>query len=215
MVSPVIRCILLAGLAVLGAALKTPRASDVQPSAGDNCPGALVVAEADLPLGDRSVQIVTSFCPKPDSASELSATNDRLCIFFGLCQASGSKSGGPCDHLRNVSGHTCTNYCNTLAGDLPPIAEDCQAIEDAISIFVNAGVSGFVVKPSHIMTLTFGTCKFFFRNMDCMDLEYTWNDLSAAASGAAAACFPPVMPINSEGLCRPRDGTWWVGAAHS
>jgi hypothetical protein len=27
------------------------------------------------------------------------------------------------------------------------------------------------------MTLTYGTCRFFFRNIDVVDLRYTWHDL--------------------------------------
>ena len=72
---------------------------------------------------------------------------------------------------------------------------------------------------------------FFFQNNGITDLEYCWADLvrrlpsgdltcrslmrhvfqGSTASAAGSACFPPVMPVKSEGLCTAADGTWAVG----
>ncbi|KAH9848219.1 hypothetical protein C2E23DRAFT_844907 [Lenzites betulinus] len=76
-------------------------------------------------------------------------------------------------------------------------------------------VPTFDVEAGHVQTITSGTCRFFFQNNGPLPLEYCWLSLAQTASQAGNACFPPVQPMSSEGLCVSSDSSWEVGAAHS
>ncbi|KAL0952435.1 hypothetical protein HGRIS_006707 [Hohenbuehelia grisea] len=115
----------------------------------------------------------------------------------------------------NVCGVACTNTCNSDAGTLPPTTEDCGMIKNAITIFQQHSPPSFVVSPSGNKTLSFKTCQFSFVNTGTSDLEYCYTDLSATAGRAGSACFPPVMPLHSEGLCTAADRSFNVIAAHT
>ncbi|KAI0259509.1 hypothetical protein BC834DRAFT_833413, partial [Gloeopeniophorella convolvens] len=84
--------------------------------------------------------------------------------------------------------------CEDL-GDLPPISEDCQTLDNAVTILSGSINPTFVVQSLHQQVLTFGTCRYFFTNLASSPLEYCWSSLSTQASAAGAACFPPVNPF--------------------
>ncbi|KAI0050155.1 hypothetical protein FA95DRAFT_1570813 [Auriscalpium vulgare] len=110
----------------------------------------------------------------------------------------------------------CNTFCSDGVGQLPPISEDCEVIQGAITTFVGTTAPSFTVAPKSIQQLTFGTCRFFFANFaNPKTLSYTWVDFNATASKAGLSCFPPVQPVNSLGLCESVDSTWQVGASHS
>ncbi|KAI0695662.1 hypothetical protein C8T65DRAFT_664848, partial [Cerioporus squamosus] len=107
---------------------------------------------------------------------------------------------------------TCTDVC-TSSGSLPPTSEDCEMVFDAISIFNATGsISTFTVGANRAQTLTFHTCRVFLQNFSpSVPLTFAWTDFAAVATGAGKACFPPVQPVMSEGLCVAPDGVWRVG----
>ncbi|KAF8515649.1 hypothetical protein JB92DRAFT_2913826 [Gautieria morchelliformis] len=157
-----------------------------------HCDGAKLIHDTPIEVNGKTVSFTGFSCtPKTVASRDLSKRSINVC------------------------GEICSNSCNTNAGNLPPIIDDCAQIKDAITIFAGQTSPTFTVAPYGLETLTFGTCSFFFQSNDSDYLEYCWSDLSTQASSAASACFPPVMPINSEGLCTPSDNTWEVGAAHS
>lgn len=93
-----------------------------------------------------------------------------------------------------------------------------------------------IVQPGHIQQLTFGTCRFFFENFNTVPLEFCWQDLVSFpshsrpqvlmnvtdvfgidaqgnnGSAAAAACFPPVQPVNSLAECVAPSLSWEIGS---
>ncbi|KAK0200464.1 hypothetical protein DFS33DRAFT_1387668 [Desarmillaria ectypa] len=109
----------------------------------------------------------------------------------------------------------CTTSCNHVAGVLPPIGEDCTTIVDAINIFSANAPNNFTVKAEHTLTLTYESCNYFFANSGTRNLEYCWSDFVYSSVLAGKACFPPVQPFSSEGLCTGLDGTWAAGALRS
>ncbi|KAK0444996.1 uncharacterized protein EV420DRAFT_1648514 [Desarmillaria tabescens] len=109
----------------------------------------------------------------------------------------------------------CTTSCNHVAGVLSPIGEDCATIVDAINIFSTNAPNNFTVKADHTLTLTYESCNYFFANSGTGDVEYCWSDFAYSSVLAGKACFPPVQPFSSEGLCTGLDGTWAAGASHS
>ncbi|CCL98455.1 uncharacterized protein FIBRA_00453 [Fibroporia radiculosa] len=115
----------------------------------------------------------------------------------------------------NVCDGLCTDTCNNLSGDLPPAADDCATIVDAITILNGSIAPTFVVDSQSIQQLSYGTCRYFFENLSDGPLEYCWLALGDMASAAGSACFPPTQPVYSEGICETSTGTWLVGAAHS
>ncbi|KAL1942358.1 hypothetical protein VTO73DRAFT_6422 [Trametes versicolor] len=121
----------------------------------------------------------------------------------------------PSSTFTNVCGAICTTVCGQ-SGRLEPITEDCEQLVNAITILNGQIAPTFDVEPDHAQTITFGTCRFFFQNVGPTPLEYCWLSLAQVASAAGNACFPPVQPMSSEGLCiDSADAEWQVGAAHS
>ncbi|KIP01533.1 hypothetical protein PHLGIDRAFT_17135 [Phlebiopsis gigantea 11061_1 CR5-6] len=112
----------------------------------------------------------------------------------------------PSDGPRPLGTDTCGHI-----GDLPPISEDCQTIVDSITIMNGSISSTFNVAPNTIEQLTFGTCRFWFQNNSNATLTECWTALAQAASVAESACFPPVQPVQSVGLCTPADASWQIG----
>ncbi|KAI0031084.1 hypothetical protein K488DRAFT_87144 [Vararia minispora EC-137] len=114
---------------------------------------------------------------------------------------------------KNVCGSICNTVCSNAAGNLPPISDDCQMIKNAVQIFQNNNDATFTVAPAATEELVFGTCSFFFTNLSNSTQVACWQDLANSASVSGAACFPPTMPLHSEGDCRALDGTWVLGYA--
>ncbi|KAH9939703.1 uncharacterized protein BXZ73DRAFT_99338 [Epithele typhae] len=153
------------------------------------CPNARPVKASAVAVGDRTVELTTFACDAAGSSLTARTTND-------------------------VCGVNCTNVC-AVVGDLPPDQSDCSVIFDAITILNGSVAPEFSVDAGHMQTLSFGTCRIFFQNFSPQPLEYCWLSFGQVASAAGSACFPPVQPVNSEGLCIASDGTWRVGIAHS
>ncbi|KAI0363701.1 hypothetical protein BV20DRAFT_93067 [Pilatotrama ljubarskyi] len=123
-------------------------------------------------------------------------------------------AASPSSTFTNVCNEICTTVCGD-SGRLPPDSEDCATLVDSITILNGQIPPTFDVEPNHVQTITFGTCRFFFENVGPIPLEYCWLSLAQVASASGNACFPPVQPVMSEGLCIPSDALWEVGAAHS
>lgn len=70
-----------------------------------------------------------------------------------------------------------TISCNQETGILPPISDDCQTIQNAVTILEGTMSPTFLVQPNHLTTLTFGTCSYFFENMGYSELTACWSDL--------------------------------------
>ncbi|KAI0819692.1 hypothetical protein BC628DRAFT_966382 [Trametes gibbosa] len=123
-------------------------------------------------------------------------------------------AASPSSTFTNVCNEICTDVC-AQSGRLPPISDDCDALMNAITVLNGQILPTFDVEPNHVQTITSGTCRFFFQNNGPEPLEYCWLSLAQTASQAGNACFPPVQPMSSEGLCVSGDSSWEVGAAHS
>ncbi|KAI0665477.1 hypothetical protein C8Q78DRAFT_1083925 [Trametes maxima] len=145
--------------------------------------------------------------------STATATTTETHVETATVTVTGS-AASPSATFTNVCGEICTNVCG-LSGSLPPTSEDCQALVNSIVILQSDLPPTFDVLPGHVQTIEFGTCRFFFENVGPIPLEYCWRDLGQTASAAGNACFPPVQPVMSEGLCIPSSALWEVGAAHS
>ncbi|TFK95700.1 hypothetical protein BDV98DRAFT_371768 [Pterulicium gracile] len=124
-----------------------------------------------------------------------------------------SVPAGPVD----VTYESCLTRCSGTAGNLPPTAEDCKAIQDAIALFVPEGLDSFYVEPQHIQALTFGTCTYYFFNQSQAKLMiYSFTSMNITATAAGKTCFPPVHPFFGEGLCSGVDNAdWMTGVGHS
>lgn len=161
-----------------------------------SCSSTKLVDSSVVTVGGNSVVLSTLACDSSARVVEAAAQD--------------TNTTDPVD----VCGLICNTFCGSL-GDLPPTTEDCQTIKDAIQIFAGNAAPTFVVQPSHIQQLTFGTCRFFFENLGSEPEEYCWQDLANTGSAAAAACFPPTNPVNSLASCKAPDGTWELGVSHS
>ncbi|KIJ32169.1 hypothetical protein M422DRAFT_35968 [Sphaerobolus stellatus SS14] len=116
----------------------------------------------------------------------------------------------------NICGLSCTTSCSNVTGILPPISDDCSAISAALQIFAGDLTSStVVVQPSHLTSLSSGTCEFFLQNTGKAPVQECWTDFSTHGTVAGAACFPPNQPFFPEGLCTGAAGTWAVGSTHS
>ncbi|KAJ8456897.1 hypothetical protein ONZ51_g11848 [Trametes cubensis] len=123
-------------------------------------------------------------------------------------------TAAPTSTAVNVCNEICTTVCGQ-SGRLPPDSDDCAALVNSITILNGQIPPTFDVEPNHVQTISFGTCRFFFENVGPETLEYCWLAFTQTASAAESACFPPVQPVMSEGLCIPSDALWEVGVAHS
>ncbi|RPD58283.1 hypothetical protein L226DRAFT_536757 [Lentinus tigrinus ALCF2SS1-7] len=175
-------------IAAGGVAVFTPRDDTTVP-----CAGAKALSTSSVAVGSDTVELTTFSCdavPSAHKASPVAAASDAC------------------------ADTTCTNVC-AESGSLPPTSEDCDKIFDAISIF-NSSISTFTVNPNRATTLSFGTCRAFLQNFSpSAPLTFCWTDFAAVAAAAGKACFPPVQPVMSEGLCEAPEGVWRVGIAHS
>ncbi|OCH89943.1 hypothetical protein OBBRIDRAFT_835400 [Obba rivulosa] len=166
-----------------------------------SCPSSSVVSTTTVTVGANSVEISTLSCG-------VAVTEDAAPIIFDSpFPVSAPAPADVCNEL-------CTDLCSSV-GPLPPVSEDCAVIVDAITILNGSVSPTFTVDPNTMQQLTFGTCRFFFENVSPNTLEYCWSALSNVASAAETACFPPVQPVFSQGLCVPTDGRWEVGVGHS
>ncbi|KAM5530450.1 hypothetical protein V8D89_015890 [Ganoderma adspersum] len=162
------------------------------------CAGATTVSTSSIEVGGKTIEVAKLACG-PSVNKRQAATSTALAV----------PAPTP-----DVCGELCQNVCADN-GPLPPTTEDCQTIVDAITILNGSTPSTFLVEANHAQTLTFGTCRFFFENLSLNSVEYCWLSFAQVASAAGSACFPPVQPVNSEGLCLSPDALWQVGAAHS
>lgn len=153
---------------------------------------------------------------KTETATETSATTvlQSVTDTATVTVTATVSAASPTSTFTNVCNEICTTVCGQ-SGRLPPISEDCQTLVDSITILNGQIAPTFDVLPNHAQTITFGTCRFFFQNVGTTPLEYCWLSLAQTASAAGNACFPPVQPMSSEGLCIADDAIWQVGAAHS
>lgn len=62
-------------------------------------------------------------------------------------------------------------------GQLPPVTDDCQTIQNSIQILNAQLATTFSVESGHQETLSFGTCTIFFENLGRFELDYCWSDL--------------------------------------
>ncbi|KAF8515484.1 hypothetical protein BU17DRAFT_51599, partial [Hysterangium stoloniferum] len=139
---------------------------------------------------------------------------------YGLAQTT-HRCQGALQPRENLPNGTCaTNVCCTKCeffvssnGLLPPLTEDCLAIERSISILANSTRLTFYVPPFHMFALSYRTCAYYVKNLDTSVLEYCYSDLSTHGRDSADACFPPHQPFFSEGLCTGKDGKWAVVCA--
>jgi hypothetical protein len=223
--------LLTVGLAAAGMLVAASGDDSVPPSVAaaieqTNCTGAMIENTASITIGDNVVDFHSVSCASPDETEGTSDVSRRsllfgltsfwykspFCFFCGNCQP---KPPPPPPKPTNVCNASCKITCNNHAGILPPIREDCAMIEEAITVMAGNIASTFVVDPNHIETLTFGTCSYFFSNLNSKkQLEYCWTSLSSTANAAGAGCFPPHQPFYPEGVCTA-SGSWLVGAAHS
>ncbi|KAI0031085.1 hypothetical protein K488DRAFT_87145 [Vararia minispora EC-137] len=115
-------------------------------------------------------------------------------------------------NAESVCGAPCVFNCFHNVGDLPPTSQDCAVINNAVEIFSGKSSATFTVSPNHVQTLTFGTCAYFFQNLDSVPLTYCWSDLATNANASAATCFPPSSPPSSDATCGDAvAGQWVVG----
>ncbi|KAI0665478.1 hypothetical protein C8Q78DRAFT_559361 [Trametes maxima] len=142
-----------------------------------------------------------------------SVTDTATITAVATVTVSGSVAA-PTSTATNVCGEICTTVC-AQSGRIPPSNDDCATLVDSITVLESQLPPTFDVAPNHMQTITFGTCRFFFENVGSTTLEYCWLDLAQVASASGNACFPPVQPTMSEGLCIPREAIWEVGVAHS
>ncbi|KAF8586621.1 hypothetical protein K439DRAFT_936946 [Ramaria rubella] len=191
------------------AALATVGFADIFP--GEGCLDALLVREQELLFGDQSITYRSHSCGPSYIPGFGIFDFPPLCYIFDTC----IQQPPPPPPPKNVCGVSCETSCNNTVGTLPPVTDDCQSITDSLQVFQEQLNPTFVVAPGHVETLTFGTCNLFFQNLGLTELIYCWSDLSTQAQADEAACFPPVHPPFSEGLCTSSDGTWAVGASHS
>jgi len=77
-----------------------------------------------------------------------------------------------------------TTSCNKVTGILPPIQDDCDTIEDAISILSGELTSStFTVDPNHMVALSFGTCEYFFENTGTVSIDECWASFVSLTIG--------------------------------
>ncbi|KAM5530449.1 hypothetical protein V8D89_015889 [Ganoderma adspersum] len=165
------------------------------------CPEATIISTSSIGVGELSVELAKLSCGPPANNLKRQVAPSTTRVVAAAAPT-------------NVCNEPCTNACASV-GPLPPMAEDCQTIVDAINIFYGSIPTTFEVAANHAQTLTFGTCRFFFENLSAKPVEYCWMSLAQVASAAAAACLPPVQPVQSEGLCLSPTAPWQVGVAHS
>ncbi|KAF8588190.1 hypothetical protein K439DRAFT_1385036 [Ramaria rubella] len=119
------------------------------------------------------------------------------------------------DEVDNVCGELCTNSCNDDAGSLPPVTADCDTIRNSVAILESQLNPTYTVSPKSAQSLSFQTCTFNHANLGNNVQQGCWSSLASVASDAGAACFPPVQPFTSEGICTNSASAWAISAAHS
>ncbi|KIJ32170.1 hypothetical protein M422DRAFT_70709 [Sphaerobolus stellatus SS14] len=207
------------------------------------CDGAVLVNSTSLMLGNLSIQYTRHFCsasvpvdlptdgsdatataaadptPAPVSTDTSSLTRRGffdlwpLCLFFHTCRPFFLPPPPPSP--RNVCNANCTVTCNNDVGVLPPVSDDCAAVQASVQIFASELSTTFTTEPNHLESLSFGTCLIFFENLGKTNLDYCWSSLGTVSAIAGGPCFPPTHPPFSEGICKAKDGTWAVGISHS
>ncbi|KAF7420869.1 hypothetical protein PC9H_011387 [Pleurotus ostreatus] len=119
---------------------------------------------------------------------------------------------------KRICGALCNNSCSNAAGPLPPIVEDCAMLQNAIRILPGSQQGfppSFGLQPGESKSLTFNTCTFSTINNGPSSVTQCWVDMGNAATRAGSACYPPVMPLHSVGLCTAPDGSWAVTTSHT
>ncbi|KAI0067525.1 hypothetical protein BV25DRAFT_1912140 [Artomyces pyxidatus] len=193
------------------------------------CPSPTIVSSTQVAVGSNTVTFETLGCPATVTSDKAPGILSWLRIncfpwfppkpITKTVTATATVTdtvtvAAPTPTLVDVTSAPCNIFCGDM-GVLPPISDDCAVIENSITILNGVQPATFIVAPSHIQQLTFGTCRVFFENIGGNDLQYTWIALNSTATTAANACFPPVQPVNSLGMCQATDFTWEVGITHS
>ncbi|TBU28806.1 hypothetical protein BD309DRAFT_957403 [Dichomitus squalens] len=176
--------------ALVSAAIAATSYASLLPRDQSFCTDAKTVSTTTIAVGDKEVELTQLSCGTSVTKRQTATP------------------------IPNICGEICQNVCSD-SGNLPPTTEDCQTIVDAITILNGSVSPTFTVDGGHAQTLTFGTCRFFFENLALDSVENCWLAFGQTAAAAGSACFPPVQPVHSEGLCLSADGLWQVGAAHS
>ncbi|KAI0776866.1 hypothetical protein BD413DRAFT_231241 [Trametes elegans] len=186
---------------------------------GPGCPGARAVSASAVAVGRKTVELTTFACDTqtvPNAAVSAHADADEHAPSPSVVPSATSVAPALSTPTLNVCSDSCTNGCGE-SGDLPPTAEDCATIVDAITILNGSISPSFDVAPEHMQTLAFGTCRFSFQNLSPLFMTECWSSFAQFGSSAASACFPPVQPVNSEGVCTSQGSSrvWRVVVTHS
>ncbi|KAF9494643.1 hypothetical protein BDN71DRAFT_972613 [Pleurotus eryngii] len=154
-------------------------------------------------------------CDNPVAETESVDVGDGKFLTITTTSCPGTRIEERTDDKR-ICGALCNNSCSNAAGALPPTVEDCGMITKAANIMVTGGFPpSFGLQPGESKNLTFGTCTFSTINKGPSSVTQCWTDMATAATRAGSACYPPVMPLHSEGLCTAPDGSWAVTTSHS
>ncbi|KAH9939516.1 hypothetical protein B0H21DRAFT_36783 [Amylocystis lapponica] len=102
------------------------------------------------------------------STSYVVVGNDTVDITTLACDNAVTTREEPPNALRefadgDVCGDICTNVCNFAGGVLPPEADDCAVIVDAITILDGDIEDDFIVGAGEVKQLTYQTCRYFLR----------------------------------------------------
>ncbi|EIM85146.1 uncharacterized protein STEHIDRAFT_158836 [Stereum hirsutum FP-91666 SS1] len=175
--------------------------------------GAHTVMLVDLACSDVTADMVDIFFPPGWPFTPIAPKSTATLTDTVTVTATATASSTPTNAI-NVCGTVCNTLC-TQSGQLPPTMNDCQVVKEAIQIFEGNSSPTSIVQPGHIQQLTFGTCRFFFENLNTVPLEFCWQDLGNNGSAAADACFPPVQPVNPSAECVAPTLSWEIGVGHA
>ncbi|KAI0259507.1 hypothetical protein BC834DRAFT_974223 [Gloeopeniophorella convolvens] len=174
------------------------------------CASPQLLASTTLDTGaglSATYQKLCCYPPPPPAEPTTITTTETLSTTATITTTSVVAAPTP----SGVCGEICNNQCSrptTGPFNLPPTTDDCSQITDAIQIFEASTGPNFTVQPGGIETLTFGTCTYTFENLSEEPLSYCWSDFANVGSVSGEACFPPVMPLQSQATCTAVDRSW-------
>ncbi|KAF4588828.1 hypothetical protein EYR40_010383 [Pleurotus pulmonarius] len=156
-------------------------------------------------------------CDNPTEETQFLDAGNGQILTMKTTSCSGNQIAERTDDKR-ICGALCINSCSNAAGDLPPVTEDCAMLQNAIKILPGSQQGfppSFGLQPGESKSLTFKTCTFTTINNGPSSVTQCWVDMGNAATRAGSACYPPVMPLHSMGLCTAPDGSWAVTTSHT
>lgn len=145
------------------------------------------------PIAPKSTATLTDTVTVTATATASSTPTNAINVCGTVCEYE-LQYANTCPMTGMILGNT---LC-TQSGQLPPTTDDCQVVKEAIQIFEGNSCECFrqtypfilaqaelafataptsIVQPGHIQQLTFGTCRFFFENLNTVPLEFCWQDL--------------------------------------